>query len=147
MATCAVDQPSNLYAKDTNQGEVSPQAGDAGQAGDTQAQDAAQAEDDAREERVNKAIKEMKNYRKYVEDLQRRLPGSFDRLGRFLKRGNCSCKNCPCLESCSCIKKDGKCSCKNCPCLEPCSCTKRDGKCRCENCPCLEPSSCIKKDG
>lgn len=40
---------------------------------------------------VAAADKAMWNYKKYVDDLSHRLPGSFSRLDRFLNRGNCEC--------------------------------------------------------
>jgi hypothetical protein len=67
--------------------------------------------------RIQKANEEMDNYQKYVDEMSSRLPASFDRLNRFLKRGNCVCENCPCHaihdDTCTCIQTTGgNCACR-----------------------------------
>ena len=62
--------------------------------------------------RIQRANEEMDNYQKYVDELSSHLPASFDRLNRFLKRGNCTCEKCPCrhavhADTCTCIQTTG----------------------------------------
>jgi len=46
-----------------------------------------------RKDPVATANQEMQDYQDYVNELCSRLPASFDRLNRFLNRGNCPCYN------------------------------------------------------
>lgn len=53
-------------------------------------------------------------YQVYVNELSKRLPGSYDRLKRFLGRGNCTCcneKRGNCESACNCADKGGNCAC------------------------------------
>src|SRR5436853_7457391 len=60
-----------------------------------------------------KTAEGIASYQIYVNKLAYRLPGSYDRLQRFLQRGSCSC--CRAEEEkvvlCTCANDGGKCSC------------------------------------
>ncbi|KIW35071.1 uncharacterized protein PV07_01792 [Cladophialophora immunda] len=71
-------------------------------------------------EQVRLAEEDMRDYKDYVDTLCNRLPRSFERLKKFLERGNCRCTdNCQCffrapqedVGSCTCIATGGNCDC------------------------------------
>jgi hypothetical protein len=79
------------------------------------------AGNDASEESVGaKVDRKMQEYAKYIDELHRRHPLTFEKLKNFIDRGNCTCSttdNCICTtigELCTCQKLHGrKCECGN----------------------------------
>lgn len=69
-------------------------------------------------EKVAIADEDMRDYKAYMDELCHRLPRCFDRLRRFLERGNCKCTtDCQCFQrsteqdgSCTCIITGGNCT-------------------------------------
>ncbi|EXJ70155.1 uncharacterized protein A1O5_06223 [Cladophialophora psammophila CBS 110553] len=71
-------------------------------------------------EKVKRAEEDMRDYKDYVDKLCFRLPRSFERLKKFLERGNCTCTpDCQCFYratkedwgSCTCVTTGGNCDC------------------------------------
>jgi hypothetical protein len=61
-----------------------------------------------------KAAENIARYQMYVDKLAERLPGSYDRLQRFLESGSCTCCSSPKKQTilCTCADEGGKCTCE-----------------------------------
>lgn len=74
-------------------------------------------------EAVQHANKKMQEYEKYIEELHRRHPETFDKLNRFIKRGVCEC---PHRGTCPCSERGMICTCDN---SKECRCGKDNSEC------------------
>src|SRR5438045_3685781 len=60
-----------------------------------------------------KAAEGIARYQMYVDKLDERLPGSYNRLKRFLESGSCTCRRSLQNQTvfCTCADEGGKCTC------------------------------------
>ncbi|KAH0559167.1 hypothetical protein GP486_004298 [Trichoglossum hirsutum] len=93
-----------------------------------------------RNDPIDTANREMQDYQTYVNELCDRLPGSFDRLNRFLNRGNCPCfdtkKTSNSTTSGNLMarlghRRQNDSSCRTFDLNQPCDCVERGGNCVC----------------